>query len=619
METMIDRVVGNKLIPVGVRNDIIERTDGIPLFVEEMTKAVLEAESEEEAQWTAATVPSAAVAVPASLHASLMARLDRLGPAKEVAQVGAAIGREFSHALLAAVVRKPEDELQSALGRLVATGVLFRQGVPPHATYLFKHALVQDAAYGTLLREPRRRLHARIAEIVESQFAEIVETQPELLARHCTEAGQIEKAVSQWGKAGQQSLERSALVEAVGQLRKGLALIANLPEDVTRVQHELTLQISLGKAMIGTKGFLTPETVQAFDRAHSLCEQLDKPPELVSVLHFRWVHVLATGDLALARTRAEELLTLGIERKNPVWTVMGCRLSGVTCCWRGEWVAARDYLERGLVLYDPAHHSEYAGLTVDDPHVILLTYLGWTLLCLGYPDQARSKREAALGEARRLSRSFTLAHALSRAIHADVIVDGPSGTLLHADELASLTERQSIDYFSAEAKIVQGWCLTMLEQHEKGITQLTRGMTTSRTQGLLNLPMFMTLLAEAYGKVQQPQDGLRQLVEAFSVIEQTQGRYYEAEMQRVRGELYLSIHDDGAAEASFRKAINIAQHQSAKTWELRAAMSMARLWRDQGKRDEARELLAPVYGWFTEGFDTRDLKKAKALVNELSA
>jgi predicted ATPase len=385
------------------------------------------------------------------------------------------------------------------------------------------------------------------------------------------------------------------------------------------VQHELDLQIALGKAMIATKGYAAPETGEAFNRARSLCEQLDRPPQLVSVLHGQWVQVLLAGDLALARSRAEELLTRGMERNDPVWTVMGCRISGVTCCWLGELIAARDYLERGLSLYDPAHRSSYAELTVDDTHVILLMYLAWTLLCLGYLDQAREKREAALAEARLLSRAFTLAHALSRATHAEAIVVGPSGALLHADEWVSLTERQSIAFYSAEAMIFQGWCLTMLGQREKGITQLTRGLAAYRAQGPIHLPTYLTLLADAYRKVQLPQNGLQQLVEAISVTDRTQARYHEAEMYRVRGELFLSMHDAGSAEASFRKAINVAHHQSAKTWELRAAMSMARLWRDQGKRDEARNLLAPVYGWFTEGFDTLDLKEAKALLNELGA
>ena len=282
ISAMIDGVVGNKLLPASIRQDIIERTDGIPLFVEEMTKAVLEAESEGEAQRTAAAVPSPALAVPASLHASLMARLDRLGPAKEVAQIGAAIGREFSHALLAAVVRKPEAELQSALDRLIAAGLLFRQGVPPHATYLFKHALVQDAAYGTLLREPRRALHARIAETLESQFAEIAENQPELLARHCTEAGLIEKAASLWGKAGQRSLARSALVEAAEQLTRALDQIATLPATPALRREQIKLQVALITPLIHVKGHAAPETKAAAEQARLLIEQaeaLGEPPE----------------------------------------------------------------------------------------------------------------------------------------------------------------------------------------------------------------------------------------------------------------------------------------------------------------------------------------------------
>ena len=270
---MIDRVTGNKPLPASIRQDIIERTDGIPLFVEEMTKAVLEAGSEGDARQTAAAVPSSALAVPASLHASLMARLDRLGPAKEVAQIGAAIGREFSHALLAAVVRKPEAELRSALDRLIAAGLLFRQGVPPHATYLFKHALVQDAAYGTLLREPRRALHARIAETLESQFAEIAENQPELLARHCTEAGLIEKAAGLWGKAGQRSLERSALVEAAEQLTRALDQIATLPATPALRREQIKLQVALITPLMHVKGYAAPETKAAVERARLLIEQ----------------------------------------------------------------------------------------------------------------------------------------------------------------------------------------------------------------------------------------------------------------------------------------------------------------------------------------------------------
>jgi class 3 adenylate cyclase len=293
---MIDRVAGNKLLPASVRQDIIERADGIPLFVEEMTKAVLEAESEGEARRTAAAVPSPALAVPASLQASLMSRLDRLGPAKEVAQIGAVIGREFSHALLTAAVDKPDAELNAALDRLLQSGLLFRQGVPPHARYLFKHALVQDTAYGTLLRDPRRALHARIADVLESQFAEIAESQPELLARHCSEAGLIEKAASFWGKAGQRSLTRSALVEAAEQLTCAVGQIAALPGTPTLRREQIKLQVALLNALFHVKGYAAPETKAAAEQARLLIEQaeaLGEAPEdpllLFSVLYGVWV------------------------------------------------------------------------------------------------------------------------------------------------------------------------------------------------------------------------------------------------------------------------------------------------------------------------------------------
>ena len=607
VEHMVGELAAHHALSKEMVEGVTERTGGVPLFVEEVTRLLLERSEQDDIH-----------AIPPTLQQSLTARLDRLGPAREVAQVAAVIGRDFSYSLLRAMAGMDDPALQAALDRLADADILLVQGLPPDADYRFKHALIQDAAYENLLKSRRQALHRRVGETLRDKFAGTAAAEPELLAHHFTQAGMTEAAIEWWGKAGQRSLERSALVEAVEQLQKGLALVANLSESVTRMQHELDLQIALGKAMIATKGYSAPETGEAFNRARSLCEQLDSPPQLVTVLHGQWVRVLLAGDLALARSRAEELLRLGMERNDPAWTV-GCRISGVTCCWLGELIAARDYLERGLSVYDLTDRSSYAELTVDDTHVMLLSYLAWTLLCLGYLDQARAKREAALAEARFLSRAFTLAHTLSRATHAEAIVVGPSGALLHADEWVSLTERQSIGYYSAEAMIFQGWCLAMLGQNEKGITQLMRGLAAYRAHGLLHLPTCLTLLADAYRNAQQPQDGLRQLAEAVSVTDKTQSRYYEAEMHRVRGELFLSMHDDGAAEASFRKAINVAQHQSAKTWELRASTSLARFWRDQGKPQQARELLAPVYGWFTEGFDTLDLKEAKALLEQLSA
>ena len=408
IDAMIDRVVGNKLLPANIRQDIIERTDGIPLFVEEMTKAVLEAESEGEAQRTAAAVPSPALAVPASLHASLMARLDRLGPAKEVAQIGAAIGREFSHALLAAVVRKPEAELGSALDRLIAAGLLFRQGVPPHATYLFKHALVQDAAYGTLLREPRRALHARIAETLESQFAEIAESQPELLARHCTEAGLIEKAAGLWGKAGQRSLERSALVEAVEQLTRALDQIATLPATPALRREQIKLQVALITPLIHVKGYAAPETKAAAERARLLIEQaeaLGEPPEdpllLFSVLYGFWVANFVAFNGDVMRELAAQFLALAEKQGATVPLMIGHRLMGISLLCTGDIAEGRAHLDQAIALYDPAEHRPLATRFGQDSRVadLVLSVVGPVVAWLSR-GRARGRRRRAQGCAR---------------------------------------------------------------------------------------------------------------------------------------------------------------------------------------------------------------------------
>jgi predicted ATPase len=409
ISAMIDRVVGNKLLPANIRQHIIERTDGIPLFVEEMTKAVLESGSERAAQQTAAAIPSPTLAIPASLQASLMARLDWLGPAKEVAQIGAAIGREFSYGLLSAVVSKPEPELASALDRLIAAGLLFRQGAPPHASYLFKHALVQDAAYGTLLREPRRALHARIAEIFESQFAEIAENQPELLARHCTEANLIEKAAGFWGKAGQRSLERSALVEAAEQLSRALGQIATLPATPALRREEIKLQVALITPLIHVKGYAALETKAAAERARLLIEHaeaLGETPEdpllLFSVLYSVWVANVIAFNGEVARELAAQFLALGEQQGGTAPLMIGHRLMGTTLWLLGHIVEGRAHLDRALALYDPIQHRPLATRFGQDVSVVALSNRSLALWLLGYPDAALADAERALKAAREI-------------------------------------------------------------------------------------------------------------------------------------------------------------------------------------------------------------------------
>ena len=416
---LIDGVTGNKPLPAHIRRDIVERTDGIPLFVEEMTKAVLEAESEGNGQQTAAAVPPSALAVPASLHASLMARLDRLGSAKEVAQIGAAIGREFSYALMAAVARKAEADLTSALDRLTAAGLLFRQGVPPHASYLFKHALVQDAAYGTLLREPRRALHARIVETLESQFTEIADKQPELLARHCAEAGQGEQAVRLWGKAGQRSLERSALLEAIEQFNRALDLVGSLPSTPALRRETIKLQVALITPLLSVKGFGAPETKAVAERARLLIEQaeaLGEPPEdpllLCAVLYGLCTsnYMAFNGDEL--RNLARQLLELAQRQGATASLLTAHRMTGLALACTGEVLESRAHFDQAVALYDPNEHRALATRFGADARVSVLSFRSMALWTLGYPEAALADATNALKDAREISQAVSLMYAL---------------------------------------------------------------------------------------------------------------------------------------------------------------------------------------------------------------
>ena len=478
VSAMIDRVVGNKSLVGSVREDIIERTDGIPLFVEEITKAVLEAESQRAAEHAIAVIPPLALEVPASLHASLMARLDRLGPAKEVAQIGAAIGREFPHSLLAAVVRKPQVELNSALDRVVAAGLLFRQGVPPDTSYLFKHALVQDAAHGTLLRGPRRALHARIAETLESQFADIAERHPELLARHCIEAGLIEKAACLWGKAGQRSLEGSALIEAAEQLRRALDLIATLPPTPALRREQIRLQVALITPLVHVKGWAAPETKAAAERARWLIEQaesLGEPSEdpllLFSVLYIFWaVNYLAFNGDAM-RELAAQFLTLAEKQGATTGPLMiGHRLMGNSLFLTGDLTEGRAHFDQALALYDPAEHRVLAARFSQDIRVAILCNRSWALWLLGYPDAALADVDHALEDAREIGQAATLLYALLHVSVTDIHCGNYATATAVLDELTALAGEKGALFWNVHGTAQQG-CLFSLTGKDFGCDQ----------------------------------------------------------------------------------------------------------------------------------------------------
>ncbi len=629
IDAMIDRVVGNKQLPANIRQDIVERTDGIPLFVEEMTKAVLEAEGEGEARRTIAAVPSPALAVPASLHASLMARLDRLGPAKEVAQIGAAIGREFSHALLAALVRKPEAELGSALDRLVAAGLLFRQGVPPHASYLFKHALVQDAAYGTLLREPKRALHARIAETLESQFAEIAERQPELLARHYTEAGLIEKAAGFWGKAGQRSLDRSALVEAAEQLTRALDQIATFPATPALRRDQIKLQVGLVNALMHVKGYAAPVTKAAIERARTLMERaeaLGEPPKdpllLFSVLYGLWTasYVAFNGDAV--RELAAQFLALAQKQKATAPLMIGHRIMGMSLMFTGDIAESRAHFDQAVALYDPVEHRPLATRFAVDPGVANLGARCLDLWLLGYPEAALADANQALKNARETGHAATLMYALHFTSWPHLWCGNYATVNAQADELIALANEKGALFWKARGKELKGWVSALTGQVSDAAQMLTSAIAALRSTGtIVAVPSDLSLLAMAHAEIGQFDRAWQCIGEAMTAVETTKETWCEAEVHRRAGEIALmSTEPDAAkAEAYLESALAVARKQQAKSWELRAAISLARLYRDQGKRDEARDPLTPVYGWFTEGFDTLDLKEAKALLDELHA
>jgi predicted ATPase len=629
VEAMIDRVVGNKLLPANIQQDIIERTDGIPLFVEEMTKAVLEAQSQDEAQQTAAAIPPSGVAVPASLHASLMARLDRLGPAKEVAQIGAVMGREFSHALLAAVVRKPETELQSALDRLIEAGLLFRQGVAPQASYLFKHALVQDAAYGTLLREPRRELHARIAETLESQFGEIAENRPELLARHCTEARLIEKAASLWGKAGQRSLARSALVEAAEQLARALDQIATLQSTPALRREQISLQVALITPLIHVKGYAAPETKAAVERARLLIEEAQargEPPEdpllLFSVLYGFWVANFVAFNGDICRDLARRFLALAAKHGTAAPPMIGRYIMGNSSLFMGDLVEARAHYDGAVTLYAAREHRPLAMRFGQDVRVAVLSFRSWALWLLGYPDAALVDANQALRDAREIDHAATLMFALALTPQAHFLSADYATVSAANDKLLALAYDKNARYWKAVGTVLKGNLFAVTGRTLDAIQEITSGLTAFRSTGAtLYVPSWLSYLARAYADLGKIDDAWRCIGEATAAIEMTKQRWCEAEVNRVAGEIMLMSAEPDAAKAQeyFERALAVARQQQAKSWELRVAMSMARLWRDQGKRHEARDLLTPVYNWFTEGFDTYDLKEAKALLGALAS
>jgi class 3 adenylate cyclase/predicted ATPase len=623
---IIDNIVGSQPLPANIRQDIVERTDGIPLFVEEMTKAVLEAGSESEARRVTALVPSPALVVPASLHASLLARLDRLGPAKELAQIGAAIGREFSHPLLAVVARKPETELRTALDRLISAGLLLRQDDAPYPTYSFKHVLVRDAAYSTLLREPRRALHARIAETLEIHFAEISETQPELIARHYREADDVAKAVGYLSVAGDRALSHSALKEAHEHITQALQLIFALPDDDIRRRGELRLQTALARTLQEQKGYGDRQVGEAYTKAREFSIRVGDEGMHLAALYGLWAYHYLSGQPAAMLEQANEFLAFAEHEDETGPIMVGYRLVGTSRLINGYIADASDALYQALVRYDPDEHGATSPVGRDlrarfghDVGVTMYSYRSWALWLSGQPADAEQAAQSLLerGDALEHDDQSRL-YALWHAGITYVLLRNLDKVTEIGRKLTEFANDRQLPYWQALGDFLCGWRATRAGRAGDAVGLLQEGLGLwAQTGSRIFRPICLAFLADAYAADDKLDLAHRTLEEALQTVSETGERWAEPEIHRLVGDLLTRCEPSAASIAKYEQAIAVARAQGSRSFELRATTSLARALSDQGRHAEAHDRLLNIYRFFKAGCDTPDLADAKALLDEL--
>jgi predicted ATPase/class 3 adenylate cyclase len=621
---MIMHVVVGKVLPKEIADQIMDRSDGVPLFIEEMTKAVIEsgALTESVGRHTAGTLPT--LAIPTTLHASLMARLDRLAPVREVAQIAAILGRRFSHELISAVTEIPQQVLNNALAQLVDAELIYRRGTPPDAEYTFKHALVQDAAYQSLLRSKRQQYHLQIAEVLEQRFPEIAEAQPELLAHHYSEAVITDKAIPYWQAAGQKAVRRSANAEAINHLTKGVDLLKTTPENPERFQRELTLLLALGTPLTDTKGFASPEVSAVYSRARELCRQVGGGVrQLFPVLWGMWLFYNARAEHEVAREMGEECYRLAESAGDPELLIAAHHARGVTLSLLGDVPASLKHLQQAIALYNPDRHRDRSLIS----RIACCSQEAHAFWFLGQPDQALEKSNEALKLNQKLSRPLSLAQALAMAASVHQYVRDARMCKTQAEAAVALSTEHGFPFWRAIGTILRGWALAETNEFETGIAEMRRGLAALRATGAECLrPYYLALLAELHDRTGQAQEGLNLLSEAQAAADRNGERWWQAEIYRLKGELMLkqcrievsTAENEMEAETHFHRALDTARRQGGTSFELRAALSLARLWQKQGKRAEARSTLAGIYGRFTEGFGTADLQEAKTLLDEVS-
>jgi predicted ATPase len=617
---MIAYMTGGKTLPPEIADQIVDRTDGVPLFIEELTKTVVESVilTETGGQY-AATDPIAPLAIPTSLHASLLARLDRLAPTREVAQIGAALGRQFSHELISAIAMMPQQRLDDALAQLVRAELIFQRGSPPDAEYTFKHALVRDAAYDTLLRSTRQQLHARIAAVLEKQFPEVAAATPEVLAQHSTAAGIVLQAIPLWLKAGEFALQRSALSEARGHLARGLELLPGISDERARSELELGLQATLALALSSARGYGVPEVEQAYRRARVLCDQLGNAPKLFPVLYGLFIFYWVRGYLDAAHDSAEEMRSIA-----EVTGDTGLLLIAHSALGNIEWHTGRNRVALGNLLrawsqYDEKVHAKLAFTFGQEYGAWTLCYIEFTHLMLGKLREALDAGTTAISLARRISHPFSLCATLAYRAPSMIMRRDPPAVLKISDECIAIAGEQGFPHWLSKATVYRGWSLAQMGDFQGGIRKIHEGITGWRVAGNnIAMPWHFALLAESHLAAGEAESALKATDDALIWLNANAEDQFDSFVHLCRGQAFCLLEDFRRGQAEYENALSSAGLQESKLWEVRAATSLARLWLDQGKRSEARDLLAPIYGWFTEGFDTPVLQNAKALLDELA-
>jgi predicted ATPase/class 3 adenylate cyclase len=623
--SLVETVAQGKALPQEVLDRIVDKTDGVPLFIEELTKAVIESDvlREDDDRYVLRGLLTDP-AIPSTLQDSLEARLDRLAEAKAVAQVGAVIGRGFPYGLLAAVSPLNDAALQDALNRLVAAGLALRTGSLPRATFTFKHSLIRDVAYESLLKSRRRELHARIAEQLEAEFPERAESEPEVLAHHFTEAQLFEQAVGYWRRAGKRATEQSANAEAAEHLTRALALLDRCTaEGRPRDELELDLQIALAGSLIAAKGYSAPETERTYARALELCERVGETPQIFPVLYGRWVFHVMSGEVATSHELAREFSHLAERQKTDAQRLVGHRVLGTSLTILGELAAASGHLDKALALYDPEKHRSLTFLYGQDVGVAGSCYKSLALWLLGHPEQALEIGQQVIERARALSHPNSLAYAV---LHVGALLHGlcsPGEPLMNfAEWIHRLAIENQLPLFEAAWPYFAGWSLVDGKEKQRGVAMMRDSRDRlSAAHVAYMLPILSTFHARGCCALGRIEEGLKILDEAQEVMGTRGERWFAAELHRVRGDLLAAdaTGDREAAGACFRQAIAVSRSQGSRSLELRAATSLARLLRDQHRDREARETLRPVLEWFDEGFDLLDLKRARALLDELSS